>query len=94
MDQNAMDDAVSSLLGGTGKVMERLLAQQTVDTVINRAGNFCWKGMRTVACMVDAIYEKGVKLCGSEKRDLERRRVRSAELNWWDISIPPEMVLL
>ena len=43
----------------------------TVDTVINRAGNFCWKGVRTMACLVDAIYEKGVKLCGIEKRDLE-----------------------
>jgi len=66
----------------------------TVDTVINRAGNFCWKGMRTMACLVDAIYEKGVKLCGNEKRNLEHRLERSAELNWWDISIPPKTVRL
>ena len=66
----------------------------TVDTVINRVGNFYCEGMRTVACLVDAIYEKGVKLCGNEKRDLEHRLERSVELNWWDITIPPKTVLL
>ena len=66
----------------------------TVDTVINRAGNFYWKGMRTVACLVDAIYEKGVKLCSPKKRSLELRLKRSVELNWWDISIRSKTVLL
>jgi hypothetical protein len=66
----------------------------TVDTVINRAANFCWKGMPTTACLVDAIYEKGVKLCGIEKRDLEQRLKRSEELNYWDITIQPKPVFL
>ncbi|MSP97915.1 MAG: ISAzo13 family transposase, partial [Betaproteobacteria bacterium] len=66
----------------------------TVDTVINRAGNFCWKGMRTIASLVDAIYTKGVKVCGAEKRDLEQRLSRSTDLNWWDIIIHPKMVRL
>ena len=66
----------------------------TVDTVINRAGNFSWKGVRTMACLVDAIYEKGVKLCGIEKRDLEQRLERSEELNYWDITIQPKPVFL
>ena len=66
----------------------------TVDTVINRAGNFCWKGMRTMACLVDATYEKGVKLCGIEKRDLEQRLKRSEKLSFWDITIQPKQVLL
>jgi hypothetical protein len=66
----------------------------TVDTVINRAGNFCWKGVRTMACLVDAIYVKGVKLCGIEKRDLEQRLERSEELNYWDITIQPKPVFL
>jgi len=66
----------------------------TVDTVINRAGNFCWKGKRTIACLVDAIYKKGVKLCGHEKRDLEQRLERSTKLLWWDITIHPKTVLL
>ncbi len=66
----------------------------TVGTVIHRAGNFCWKGMRTVACLIDAIYEKGVKLSGNEKRELEQRLQRSAELSWWDITIYTKTVLL
>ena len=66
----------------------------TVDTVINRAGNFCWKGVRTMACLVDAIYEKGVKLCGIDQRDLEQRLERSEEVNHWDITIQHKPVFL
>ncbi len=66
----------------------------TVDTVINRARNFCWKGVRTMACLVDATYEKGVKLCGIEKRDLEQRLEQSEELSYWDITIQPKTVFL
>jgi hypothetical protein len=66
----------------------------TVDTVINRAGSFYWKGMRTMACLIDAIYEKGVKLCSPEKRDLEHRLKRSEKLNFWDITIHPKTVPL
>jgi hypothetical protein len=66
----------------------------TVGTVINRAGNFSWKGMRTMACLLDATYEKGVKLRGNEKRNLEHRLLRSTVLNWWDITIHPKTVLL
>ena len=77
---------------GLGKPWNGYLLS-TVDAVIHRAGNFCWKGMRTMACLVDAIYEKGVKLCGNKKK-LEHRLERSAELNWWDISILPKTVRL
>ena len=66
----------------------------TVDTVISRARNFCWKGSRTIARLVDAVYEKGVKLCGREKRNLERRMERSADLTFWDITIHPKPVHL
>lgn len=66
----------------------------TVDTVISRARNFYWKGVRTIASLVSAIYEKGVKICGSQKSDLEHRLQRSTDLNWWDITIHPKMVLL
>ena len=66
----------------------------TVDAVISRARNFCWKGMRTIASLVDAVYEKGVKVCGSDKRALEHRLERSTDLNWRDITIHSKMVLL
>ncbi|MEQ6341710.1 MAG: hypothetical protein M3A44_08655 [Gammaproteobacteria bacterium] len=66
----------------------------TVNTVLNRAGNFWWKGVRTIVSLVDAICEKVVTVCGREKRDLEHRLQRSTDLNWWDITIHPNMMLL
>jgi len=66
----------------------------TVDTVLKRAGNFFWKGARTVTRLLDVAYEKGVKLCGNEKSDLEQRLQRSPVLPWWDITIYPKMVNL
>jgi hypothetical protein len=66
----------------------------SVDTVIKRAGNFFWKGMRTVTRLLDVAYEKGVRVCGDEKIELEQRLLRSPVLHWWDISIHPKMVNL
>ena len=66
----------------------------TVSAVLNRAGNFLWKGARTIVSLLDAVYENGVKVCGSEKADLESRLQRSDELPWWDITIHPKTVVL
>lgn len=64
----------------------------SVATVLNRAGNFAWRGMQTTVRLLNTLYEKGVKLCGKEKDDLEKRLLRSQELRWWDIAIYPKMV--
>jgi hypothetical protein len=40
--------------------------------VLKRAGNFFWKGLRTVTRLLDAPYEKGIKVCGDKKTDLEQ----------------------
>jgi len=66
----------------------------TVSAVLHRAGNFLWKGARTTVRLLDEVYEKGVKVCGSEKTDLEHRLQRSADLPWWDITIHPKTVAL
>lgn len=66
----------------------------TVEAVIRRAGNFFWKGMRTSANLMDGVYEKGVKICGKEKRALEDRLKRTAELGCWDITIHPKTEFL
>ena len=52
------------------------------------------KGMRTVACLLDRPYAKGIKVCGHEKAALELRLQRSATLKWWDITIHPKVVCL
>jgi len=66
----------------------------TVETVLKRAGNFFWKGVRAVTRLLDAPYEKGVKISGNEKSDIEQRLQRSPVLHWWDITIYPKMVNL
>jgi hypothetical protein len=66
----------------------------TVETVLNRAGHFFWKGMRTVVQLLDTPYEKGVKVCGNEKLKIEQRLQRSHVLHWWDITIYPKLVWL
>ena len=66
----------------------------TVSAVLNRAGNFLCKGARTIVRLLDGVYEKGVKVCGSEKTDLEQRLQRAADLPWWDITIHPKTVAL
>ena len=66
----------------------------TVETVLKRAGNFFWKGLRTVTWLLDAPYKKGVKVCGHAKLDLEQRLKRAPALQWWDITITPIMVNL
>lgn len=64
----------------------------SVPTVLNRAGNFVWRGMLTTVRFLDTLYEKGIKLCGKEKDALEKRLSRSQDLRWWDITIRPIVV--
>jgi hypothetical protein len=44
--------------------------------------------------MLGGAYEKGVKVCGDEKAELEQRLQRSPLLYWWDITIHPKTVNL
>ena len=66
----------------------------TVSAVLNRVGQHCWRGARTLVELIDTAYEKGVKLCSTEKTTLEQRLLRSVELRWWDVTIQPNVVLL
>ena len=59
------------------KQKERRL--DSVATVLNRAGNFAWRGIQATVRLLDTLYEKGVKLCGKEKDVLEKRLLRSQD---------------
>lgn len=61
----------------------------SVGCVLNRAGNFAWKGLRATVKLIDAVYEKGVKVYGKEKVKLEQRLKRSDRLPLYDITISP-----
>jgi hypothetical protein len=64
----------------------------TVDSALNRAANFFWKGLRATVSLLKTVYEKGVKLSGGAMAELEKRLQRSSTLPWWDILIKPIMV--
>jgi hypothetical protein len=61
----------------------------SVDTVLNRARNFIWKGVRATVRHLKKNYDKGVKICGKEKVQLEERLQRSERLPLYDIKIRP-----
>lgn len=64
----------------------------TVEAVLHRAANFLWKGHRCTVTLLDAVYEKGVSVRGTERQALEQRLQRSEALPWWDITIHPKKV--
>ena len=59
----------------------------SVEGVLTRARHFVWRAARTTSTLRTGVYQKGVKLCGKEKRELEKRLLRSEKLPWWDITI-------
>lgn len=64
----------------------------TVETVLNRAGNFVWKGLNATVNLLKTSYEKGVKIYGKEKIKMEERLQRSERLPLYDIIINPKSV--
>ena len=64
----------------------------TIETVLRRAGNFIWKGMQATTRLLNVSYEKGIKVCGNEKLELEKRLHRLSDLPWWDVTILPKAV--
>ncbi len=65
---------------------------ESVGTVLERAANFAWKGIRSTARAFNSVYPKGITVSGKEKTDLEKRLDRSKALPWWDITIRPSLV--
>ncbi len=66
----------------------------SMTTVIRRAESFVWRGIATVAILVDEQYQKGIRLSYKDKAILERRLDRSPSLRWWDICVRPKKVFL
>jgi len=64
----------------------------TVTVVLHRASNFVWKKVRTMVELLDTTYEKGVKIRGKEKHQIEKRLERSEKLSLYDITIIPNTV--
>jgi hypothetical protein len=84
-------NAIERYWGGLEKSWNGYLLH-SVNAVLNRSANFLWKGVRATVRLLDAVYEKGIKLCKKENKELEQRLQRSPELPWYDITIKPKMV--
>ncbi len=65
----------------------------SAESVLKRAGNFSWKGIRTPARKFQASYPKGITLRGKAKQAMEGWLERSGSVPWWDITIRLKMVL-
>jgi len=64
----------------------------SANTVLERAANFAWKGIRGTTRIFHSLYPKGITVSGGEKSELEKRLDRSESLPWWDITIRPILV--
>jgi transposase len=61
----------------------------SVEAVVGFAGTMTWKGKRPRVSVVEAIYNKGVKLKPGEMRALESIVRRLPTLEKWFVEIPP-----
>ena len=60
----------------------------SVETVLKRAGNFIWRGIKTQVDTAFGTYKTGIMHLQKEKKEIEERLLRVPELRWWDVSIP------
>jgi len=64
----------------------------TVETVLNRAADFVWKGLNATVHLLKTSYERGVKIYGKDKAEMEERLQRSELPPIYDITINPKTV--
>jgi len=63
-----------------------------VSNVLERAGNFAWRKVKTVVSTIFGEYPKGITLNKKEKSQLEERLIRLKSLPKWDVRISPKTV--
>ncbi len=61
----------------------------SVDKVVNWATTMVWKGIKPLVCLLETIYETGVRLTKEQMKPYEDRIERSDLLPKWDITIEP-----
>jgi hypothetical protein len=63
-----------------------------VSTVLERAGSFTWRKVKTAVSRIFGEYPKGITLTKQEKSQLEERLIRLGSLPKWDVKITPKTV--
>ena len=59
------------------------------ETMLSWAKSMKWKGIKSIVCFSEAIYEKGISLTQKAMRAIEKRLTRNTKLPKWDIYIRP-----
>lgn len=59
----------------------------TIHTAVEWASNMTWKGMNPTVELINGTYEKGVKVCRGEMKELQQYITRSTDLPKWDVVI-------
>jgi len=61
----------------------------SIEKTLEWAGTMTWNGVRPVVHLLDAVYQKGVKLTKEAMKIYEDRIERSETLPMWDVTIKP-----
>lgn len=60
-----------------------------VNTMLKWAQSMTWRGVHPIVKLNQQLYTKGISLCKTEMRSIEKRLERNPELPKWDILIRP-----
>lgn len=63
---------------------------ETIETALQWAGTFTWKGRLPIVRRIESLYEKGIKLTKSAFAMFKRRLNRSETLAKWSVEIQPQ----
>ncbi|WP_170944179.1 transposase, partial [Leptolyngbya sp. BC1307] len=61
----------------------------TVETALRWAANMTWNGFEPMVELVEATYQKGIKVTKDELEPFEQQWQRSETLPKWDVTIVP-----
>jgi hypothetical protein len=59
------------------------------ECCVKSSHQFCLRKIRTVVCLPETTYEKGVKICGKDMQAIEERLKHSDKLPLYDITVTP-----
>ncbi len=61
----------------------------SIETVLNWASTMTWRGIEPIVHLVEAVYERGVRLTRASFRPIAQRLQRSRQLPKWSVVIKP-----
>ena len=75
-------------LGGSARRAETVFGW--VEKTLGWAKTMTWKGIQPVVCLLDRVYETGIRLTKAALRPYQQRLCRSETLSKWSVTIQPQ----